>query len=144
MNIKCKFCDCEFIDLKKFEGHLIQAHREIDNSEKLKEFKKTKKDIYSNQALTISNKKSKKELRRQPKKIKQIYLKITISSKRGIKVRENTYCSSCKKNYSIVWKYNETNIGVAFLCYSCKNRILKTSNRLTIIYSNPESNRKKY
>lgn len=146
-SIKCKFCDSQFQELKRFESHLIANHKEINNLEKIEEFKKVKElnnPKIQDKSPIKKFRLSKKEFKKKTKTIKPKYVSITVISRRGTKVRLETVCSSCLKSYQIVWQYNKTNIGAAYLCYSCKIRILKTFNHIRILYSNPESNRKKF
>jgi hypothetical protein len=147
MTIECKFCNETFSELKKFESHLSQNHRNLTVIEKFEEFKLIKKALNSINPPALKAekvRKSKKDLKKQAKSRKQTFVNIIVHSKRGTKLREENFCHSCKMKYRIVWKYIETNIGIAFLCHSCKHRILKPANHIRIIYSNPETSKTKY
>lgn len=147
MTIECKFCKDTFSELKKFESHLSQNHKDLTVAEKFEEFKLVKKDLNSTAPPCLKpekGRKSKRDLKKQAKSRKQTFVKIIVHSRRGTKIREEHFCNSCKMKYRIVWKYIETDIGIAFLCHSCKHRILKPANHVRIIYSNPETNKTKY
>jgi hypothetical protein len=74
---------------------------------------------------------------------------IILESKRGKRIGDSKHCSECHGLFDVVWRYAKSNMGVVYLCSSCKPIVFDRSfgpadamNRAWI--SSFESNRRKH
>jgi hypothetical protein len=51
---------------------------------------------------------------------------VLLKSKRGTRVAGGVLCKQCRKN-AAVWRYEDSNYGVVFICGACKPKVLNRS-----------------
>ena len=124
MLLNCPLCEYRSNSARKFGNHLRAVHKPEYSNQLLYEIIK--------KALPLDKKGDRNRLR------------ISIYSKKAVRVEEHRTCSSCNIHYSSFWKYKESVIGEVYICYDCKNYFDKSNPRVKTIYTAFETNRRKH